>query len=84
MDNIAEGYGRGGNKEFITFLSYARGSADESRSQLYRALDRKHIPQQTFDELSADAIEIVRMLTGFMIYLRQSSFRGSKFSSNDN
>jgi four helix bundle protein len=79
MDNIAEGYGRGGNKEFILFLSYARGSADESRSQLYRAIDRKHVTQEIFDELRNDALEISKMITGFMKYLQDSDIRGSKF-----
>lgn len=79
MDNIAEGYGRGGNKEFINFLGYARGSADESRSQLYRALDRNHITAEIFSELKDDAIEICKMLTGFMSYLQASDIRGSKF-----
>jgi four helix bundle protein len=79
MDNIAEGYGRGGNKEFITFLAYARGSADESRSQLYRAFDRQHLAQEIFVELRDDAIEISKMLTGFMTYLQGSDIRGSKF-----
>src|SRR6187401_1382228 len=61
MDNIAEGYGRGGNKAFINFLGYARGSADESRPQLYRAVDRNHITTEVFNELRDDAIEITKM-----------------------
>jgi four helix bundle protein len=45
MDNISEGFGRGSNREFVNFLIIANGSATEAKSQIYRALDRRHIRQ---------------------------------------
>jgi len=80
MDNIAEGFERGGSKEFIQFLFISKGSAGEVRSQLYRALDRRHINQQTFDELRNEVIVIGKLISGLISYLKTSSLKGSKFN----
>ncbi len=79
MSNIAEGFERGGNKEFIQFLANAKGSTGEVRSQLYVALDARFIDQPRFDQLYQQAEETSKLIAGFMRYLEGSTLRGEKF-----
>ena len=80
MDNIAEGYGRGGNKEFIQFLSIAKGSTLEVLSQLYRAYDVQHITEQEFTETKQLLNTISVMIHNLIERLKQSDIKGSKFN----
>ena len=79
--NIAEGFERGGNREFIQFLSDAKGSCGEVRDQLYTALDEKYVTEAEFNGLYRMAVEASRLIPGFMKYLQQSNLRGPKFKT---
>jgi len=79
MANIAEGFERGGDKEFIQFLSNSKGSCGEVRSHLYVALDQEYITQDKFDHLYASSVEVSRLISGFMTYLQRSQIGGHKF-----
>jgi len=69
MSNIAEGFERGGKVEFRRFLSMARGSAGEVKSQLYVALDAGHLDRPSFDVLYAQAETVSNLIGGLMRYL---------------
>lgn len=79
MDNIAEGFGRGGNQEFHNFLSYSKGSTTELKSQLYRAWDKGLIDKTQFDFLAEECALEENRIGAFMHYLRNSDIKGQKF-----
>jgi four helix bundle protein len=79
MGNVAEGFDRGGDKEFRQFLSISKGSCGEVKSHLYVALDQQYVNSTQFNRLYNSADEVGRLLAGFVAYLKQSDLRGSKF-----
>ncbi len=70
MLNIAEGFGRKSGKEFSQYLFIAHGSVTEVQSALYVALDQQYLGQDSFNELYNECLEISKMLSGLIKYLR--------------
>jgi len=80
MDNIAEGYERNGNKEFVNFLYIAKGSCGEVRSQLLRVHDVGFIDKDTFEKLYINAQEIGRMIYHLAQMIKQNGSPGVKYT----
>lgn len=77
MTNVAEGFARGGDREFARFLDVARDSSVEVQSLLYVALDVGYICQADFRRLYGLADEVAALIGGFASYLRRGS-RGTR------
>lgn len=76
--NIAEGFESSSVAEFVSFLSYAKRSAGETRAHLYDALDEGYITKEEFTEFTDETIRISKMLASLMAYLRSSDVNGTK------
>jgi four helix bundle protein len=81
MDNIAEGFERGSQFEFINSLTIAKGEVGEFKSQLYRGLSIQYFSQELFSELYALADELTKMITSFISYLNKTDIKGQKFKN---
>ena len=78
--NIGEGFERDGEREFIQFLSQAKGSCGEVRTQLRIARDLGYLTEDTFRRLREGATRTGETIFGLVRYLKHSSFRGKKFN----
>ncbi len=82
MSNIADGFERDGTREFVQFLSVAKGSIGEIKSQLYVALDQEYIEKIEFERIFNEAKETGRIIGGLMQYLKKVNMKGIKYREN--
>jgi four helix bundle protein len=72
MSNIAEGFDRGSNKEFVQFLIIARGSVSEVRSLANAAVDIGYADGKFFDDINERCLKLSNLINGFIRYLKKS------------
>ena len=72
MANIAEGFHRRSNRDFMKFLDYSRSSVAETVSHSYVALDQHYINEKELDIINAQADTVWRKVNNFITYLNQT------------
>lgn len=79
MSNIAEGFERGTQQEFLNYLFIAKGSAGEVRAQLYAALDIGYLNIETFQYLNGLAVDCSRLLQSFTEKVKIGARAGTQY-----
>ena len=83
MSNIAEGFEREGNREFIQSLYVAKGSCGEVRSHLYVAIDQSYVAPKNCDDLSQSFRRLSVMISNLIDYLKRSGMKGAKYNGSN-
>ena len=78
-DNIAEGFERQGNREFLQFLYIAKGSCGEFRSQINRAYDAQFISKETYEQMYADCRKLGAGILNFIKSVKSFECKGRKY-----
>jgi four helix bundle protein len=80
FSSIAEGFERDGNKELVNFLTIAKGSCGEARSQVLFAFQRGYLSEDDFEDINQHLLSTSKQISVFRNYLRNCEMKGRRYS----